>query len=573
MKKQVKFSFIMLIVAVIVLIAAFSSCISIFIDSDRSMPRLFNNSISSFETGWCNEYGLAYDVSTLSSRDIQFDSEKALYLTKKIPSFEGEAAIFFRTNNLVVNLYLDDKQIHFTSGSGYYEELASFSSYCYASFSEADIGKELKLEIYKTPTARGYCIDNFMFGNPANVTFNIFSADAAIIVSAFLTLVAGIVFIWMGFTSRNTFEHYRGLLFFGMFSLFIGLWFMLDTLFIYNIIRSVSVVEQCSRIFLSAAVPCFMMYIFDFFNIRYKKFYIALTTSGFALFVILFVFNATGVLAYGFTNFINHIYILICGVTLLVEMISYLALINGNKGESKVFNIGVIFFVFFALFDLGRYYQGNEGDSSLSTRFGIFILAVTVVAATTTEVIDLLKLGIQAGKIGKIAYTDANTGLGNPAAFKSKFEELDRTKVNYSYIGIIQFDVNNLKIINDSLGHEAGDLLIKTAAEIIDKSFGTIGSCYRVGGDEFVAITTYNHAPLVCEEAILKFEGAIEKFNNNPDKPFELRIAYGVAYYQNTSHQFQSLKEVHKLADERMYNKKKELKARFAKSPEEMVIR
>ena len=94
-----------------------------------------------------------------------------------------------------------------------------------------------------------------------------------------------------------------------------------------------------------------------------------------------------------------------------------------------------------------------------------------------------------------------------------------------------------------------------------------------MGGDEFVSITTYNHAPLACEEAINKFESAIEKFNKNPDKPFELHIAYGVAYYQNASSQFQSLKEVHKLADQRMYNKKKELKARFAKTPEEAAIR
>ena len=207
------------------------------------------------------------------------------------------------------------------------------------------------------------------------------------------------------------------------------------------------------------------------------------------------------------------------------------------------------------------------------TRFGMFVLIVTSIAAISTDIVDLLKLAVEAGKIGKIAYTDANTGLGNPAAFKEKFSQLDRTKNNYNYIGIIQFDVNNLKTINDTLGHEAGDLLIKTAAEMIDNSFGAIGSCYRVGGDEFVAITTYNHAPLACEEAIIKFESAISQFNNNPDKPFDLRVAYGIAYYQNNNQQYQSLKEVHKLADERMYNHKRELKARYAKTAEEAIIR
>lgn len=573
LKKRIKISIILLVVAVFILVTAFFAFGYLYVNNKKTIDPLFDNSSNSFEMGWQNQYGLNFDVSTFSTNNLNFDQETPLTLFKPIPEFSGEAAMFFRTNNLVVNVYIDDKCVHYTSDSGNYNGLSSFNSYIYIPFSEDDIGKNITLEMYKTPVSFGFCIDNFVFGEPQNVMYGAFSGDMSIIVSSVLTIVAGIVFIWMGIISKKTFEHFKGLLFFGMFCLFIGIWFMTDTLWLYNLLRNITLIESYSRIFLSACVPCFMMYIFDFFNIRNKKFYIILTLSGFVLFVLFLALNLTDVLSFGHTIFINHLFILVCVVTLLVEMISYLSNINGNKGESKIFNIGIIFFAFFVLLDIGRFYQGNEGDSSLLTRFGIFILTVTAVAATTSDVVELLELGIQAGKIGKIAYTDANTGLGNSSAFKNKFEELDRTKGNYSYIGIIQFDVNNLKIINDSLGHEAGDLLIKTAAEIIESSFGTIGSCYRVGGDEFVSITTYNHAPLACEEAINKFESAIEKFNKNPDKPFELHIAYGVAYYQNASSQFQSLKEVHKLADQRMYNKKKELKARFAKTPEEAAIR
>ncbi len=573
LKKQVKINVISLIVAIFVSFAAIFAFAFLYVKSPKNINSLFNNSSTSFEMGWQNQYGLGFDVTTFSMNDLKFDTETPLRLSKAVPEFKGESAMFFRTNNLVVNVYIDDKCVSYMGDSGYYNNLSSFSSYFYIPFSEEDIGKSIILEMYKTPVSLGFCIDNFIFGDPENVMYSAFSGDVGIIVSSILTIIVGVVFIWMGIISRSTFEHFKGLLYFGMFALFIGLWFMTDTLWLYNSFRNIALIDNCSHIFLSACIPCFMMYIYDFFNIRSKKFYIILTLSGFLLFAVLLWLNVSGAIPYGYTNFVYHLYIVICVVTLLIEMISYLSNINGNKGESKIFNIGIIFFAFFVILDLGRFYQGNKGDSSLLTRFGIFILTVTAVAATTSDVVALLKLGIQAGKIGKIAYSDANTGLGNSAAFKNKFEELDRTKGNYSYIGIIQFDVNNLKIINDSLGHEAGDLLIKTAAEIIDESFGTIGSCYRVGGDEFVAITTYNHAPLACEEAIIKFESAIEKFNRNPDKPFELRIAYGVAYYQNTSQQFQSLKEVHKLADQRMYNKKKELKARFAKTPEEAVIR
>lgn len=562
----------MLISAVIISIIAVISFFHILGSSNKSQP-MFSSSYSSFETGWFNQHGLSYNVSTFSVLNPDFDCEKALNLYKVVPEFKGEAAMFFRANNLVVNVYLDDECIYYISDNGYYNNLSSFSSYCYLNFTESDIGKSLRLEIFKTPVSTGYCIDNFAFGDPGNILYAVHANDTSVIVTSFIILAAAFLFIIMGIISRKTYEHNRGLIFLGLFSLFISSWFLSDTLWVYNLISDIAVVEISSVLFLSVAIPCLMMYLYDYFNFYHKNFYRLLTIIGFALFVILLVFELTNIIDYGYTIHVIHLYILVSGITTLVEMISYLSKINGNKGESRVFNIGVTFFVFFSLFDIGRFYQGNEGDSSLMTRFGIFILIVTVVAVICTDVVALLNIAIEARKIGKIAYTDANTGLGNPAAFKEKFHQLDSSKSNYNYIGIIQFDVNNLKIINDSLGHEAGDLLIKTAAEMIEKSFGAIGSCYRVGGDEFVAITTYNHAPLVCEDAINKFESMISQFNNNPDKPFTLRVAYGVAYYQNNSHQFQSLKEVHKLADERMYNHKRELKARYAKTAAEAEIR
>lgn len=572
-KKRINFNFIMLISAIVLSLIALIAFFRVISSNEKNIDPMFGSATSSFETAWVNQHGLSYNVSTFSVLNPNFDCEKPLNLYKEIPEFSGESVMFFRTNNLVVNVYLDDECIYYVNDNGYFEDLFSFSSYCYVDFTEADIGKTARLEIYKTPISSGYCIDNFSFGSPSGVLYDVHATDTSIMVTSFLVIVAGLLFIVMGVISRKTYEHNNGLIFLGLFSLFIGGWFLTDTLWLYNLMRNISVIESASNIFLSISVPCMLMYIYDYFNIYHKKWYCSLIIAGFGLFVLFLVCDITGFIDYAYTIHVVHAYILVSGITTLVEMISYLSKINGNKGESRIFNMGITFFVFFSLFDIGRFYQGNEGDSSLMTRFGVFILMVTSIAVLCTDVIALLKLAIEAGKIGKIAYTDANTGLGNPAAFKEKFQNLDRTKSNYNYIGIIQFDVNNLKIINDSLGHEAGDLLIKTAAEMIDKSFGAIGNCYRVGGDEFVAITTFNHAPLVCEEAIIKFESLISQFNNNPDKPFELRVAYGIAYYQNSSQQFQSLKEVHKLADERMYNHKRQLKARFAKTAEEAVIR
>ena len=49
-------------------------------------------------------------------------------------------------------------------------------------------------------------------------------------------------------------------------------------------------------------------------------------------------------------------------------------------------------------------------------------------------------------------------------------------------------DINGLKTVNDTLGHEAGDELICGAARCIEATLGTWGKCYRTGGDEFIVL-------------------------------------------------------------------------------------
>lgn len=90
----------------------------------------------------------------------------------------------------------------------------------------------------------------------------------------------------------------------------------------------------------------------------------------------------------------------------------------------------------------------------------------------------------------KYLYTRANidelTGLFNRRAYEEDIKELkENAKKNLVYAS---FDLNELKSVNDSLGHEAGDELIQGAAHCIKQAFGGTGKIYRMGGDEFAAI-------------------------------------------------------------------------------------
>ena len=89
-------------------------------------------------------------------------------------------------------------------------------------------------------------------------------------------------------------------------------------------------------------------------------------------------------------------------------------------------------------------------------------------------------------KLQDFAYYDQLTSLFNRHSFAIKSLELD-TPEHYP-LGIICGDVNRLKLVNDSYGHAAGDLLLQTITEILKASSPPALLWFRVGGDEFVGL-------------------------------------------------------------------------------------
>ncbi|QKV19716.1 putative bifunctional diguanylate cyclase/phosphodiesterase [Oricola thermophila] len=83
-----------------------------------------------------------------------------------------------------------------------------------------------------------------------------------------------------------------------------------------------------------------------------------------------------------------------------------------------------------------------------------------------------------------LAYRDQLTGLGNRRSFEAAF---NAPALFHDSFGLLMLDIDNLKIVNDSLGHEAGDQLISAVARRLKKMFGP-DHAFRLGGDEFAII-------------------------------------------------------------------------------------
>ncbi len=165
--------------------------------------------------------------------------------------------------------------------------------------------------------------------------------------------------------------------------------------------------------------------------------------------------------------------------------------------------------------------------------------------------------------INNLAYMDAMTGARNKRAFIDETDEIDMQIKNSKLsgknfeFGVIVFDVNDLKNINDTFGHKAGDQLIKSAFSLIARNF-FLSNIFRIGGDEFVVtITGKDYANRV--ELLAKFRSEMDEPLSEKNKAFEkVSIASGLAVYD--SEKDSCFQNVFERADEEMYKTKTSMK-------------
>ena len=161
--------------------------------------------------------------------------------------------------------------------------------------------------------------------------------------------------------------------------------------------------------------------------------------------------------------------------------------------------------------------------------------------------------------IVRLIYTDTMTQVGNKTAYNECVDLLckrirDREQIHFL---IAVADINDLKIVNDTYGHEYGDRLIQSGAAILKKVWGS-DSTYRIGGDEFVIVCS--DMEMECaKEQILLFEEAIEDYNRqNNCAELDLQMAIGMAAYSSETDK--EYMDVFRRADSAMYEDKKQKK-------------
>ena len=150
------------------------------------------------------------------------------------------------------------------------------------------------------------------------------------------------------------------------------------------------------------------------------------------------------------------------------------------------------------------------------------------------------------------AAVDALTGVKNQHAYLDAVVRIDSriAKLQMQAFAIVMLDINDLKKVNDTYGHQAGDQYLRDACKVICDIF-TSSAIYRIGGDEFVVIAQGDDYTYLEDRVEL-----IRKNNEEGLKTGGVVIACGVAEFRDDS----CVASVFERADHNMYEDKKRLK-------------
>lgn len=215
-----------------------------------------------------------------------------------------------------------------------------------------------------------------------------------------------------------------------------------------------------------------------------------------------------------------------------------------------------------ALMDLADTAQ-KIGSGQLDVKIDVNAPGLIGILASVLDQ-TILNLKWHIDNLKQLSTRDPLTKVKNQLAWQTAGQELDATiRAGNARFAIVICDVNGLKKVNDTLGHQAGDSLIIRASRHICRVFKH-SPVYRIGGDEFAVVLTGTDLD-ECENLLHTFQHTMAGSTLEAPTEIPISIAIGISHYQTGDTSFS---EVFHRADTDMYKTKMSMKKTFNDEPE-----
>jgi len=153
------------------------------------------------------------------------------------------------------------------------------------------------------------------------------------------------------------------------------------------------------------------------------------------------------------------------------------------------------------------------------------------IIAAVVALRDMSEQKLQQDQLRALSMSDEMTGLHNRRGFLMLADQHARVaRRQGSPFAIVFADLNGLKTINDTLGHQAGDRSIRSVADVLRETFRDSDIIARLGGDEFVALLV-NSEPAMRDTIVARVRQGLAGHNANQDPALHLSLSIGISFF------------------------------------------
>ena len=510
----------------------------------------YRSQFTTYDEGWIN-------MVTQQPINLADPITEDMQVGKLLEDVKNNQVVFFRAKNINVSVFVGNEQ-RVDSDSIYHIERSGLAKtpgtyYVTVPLSSEDNGKYLSINI-NAPYGekdKSCNIKTIFIGSEGAILRTEIGDNLVAFTTCMFIIFLGALFTIVSFPLRKYDNGGNNLLYLGLFAITVGVWALTETHFLVFVFDDAVFLHFITGItLLLITVPLFI-----FFKMRHSE------VGSIPVYL-------TGVVA--LVTYLVSVYYHFSGGRDLHENIrlAHISLVTGvlctiyyafrvlvSSRFKDIAFWGLLGIAVFSALDVFCYYLQILNDNSTLTRFGVLLYIAVLGYQIITVYIRSYNNMIRAEVLHKLAFTDILTELNNRNAFTEEMQRLSKSEDAVGRI-IAVMDMNNLKEINDTMGHAMGDKALLESADRIREDFGRYGTCYRIGGDEFVFIS----AGVMSEDELTKihkrFFKSLEQRNATKANRFDLFIAFGYAVISGET----DANATFKVADERMYSDKKRIK-------------
>lgn len=462
--------------------------------------------------------------------------------------------LIVKVYHTVLDCYLDG-ELYYTYGRELYEKDQVLGhEYLRIPLPADYVGREIRLEMTFTESNSVSSLSNFYVISSEDNYKESITKHYMTWMTSITLIVVGIVAVLTSVTRKRFNQDIQTIVWLSLFSMGISLWMLCNENLLFLIVDDMRICNVIEYFSLYLTIIPTALFFANVHADKKRMWGVFLFWAGAAalLNVAIIFTQVTGMEHY--VNWLTYAQLMMAGEVVLI-IYSLFRSFKTKKSNQRVMAYGMVFMGIVIGLELLRYVASKYGgvnhwvEVSL-VPLGSFVFVISMAYGYLMEFFKSYYSKTEQKILEKMAYTDLLTNVYNRNYCEKIMDEMEIEKEPGF---LVVLNLNELKYVNDNLGHQAGDELLVSFAQILQEVFPE--DCIsRMGGDEFAVIASHKTEDVV-KFHLQQLDKAIEKKNKQGSR---LSAAYGYSYYDGLEDTM--IRKVYREADEKMYACKKFMK-------------